>query len=433
MRNLEQCLDAAKLALNLLLEAGAEKAECVLRCSRLHEITAEASRFNLMRTITTEKLSMRAICDGRTGKVEVNLLDKQTLSNAAKKCIQATQFAIKDPYADVAEFTQNERFSRGALEGDVQTLAFRLVELSEDLKREYPIIMFELSGRHTHEYEIYLNSNGVELADERGVYLINTGFTAVRDKQTTSFGPGTRHLLLDPDVRYITLDEMREEAQRAINLLDPAPVGNKFVGTMLATPTFTNQFFFYLSRIALSDASVTSGKSRLIKQLGKQVADKRLNWEYRPYGPEIVMGERITPDGYCAKDFVVIENGVLRGHLLTRQGAARSGLSRAANSGSGICVRRGAQTFSNIIAGIDRGVIIGRYSGTEPGEDGEISGVVKNGFLIENGQIAHPIVEAMVSANIFDMLTNMRAVSAEARCNGASVLPWIAFDGVTVK
>ncbi len=44
-----------------------------------------------------------------------------------------------------------------------------------------------------------------------------------------------------------------------------------------------------------------------------------------------------------------------------------------------------------------------------------------------------PVVETMMSANMFDMLKNVRAVSRETRGNGTSVLPYVAFDGVTIK
>ncbi len=433
MKQMEQYIKTAKEALAMLAEAGAEQAECVLHARRLEEITAEASKFNLMRTMTAETLTMRVVIGGRTGKVTVTRLDRDTISDAAARCVAAASFAQEDPFAGVAELTENQSFCRGVRTGDSETMARRLVELAADIAREYPCISYELSGRYTHEYEIFLNSNGVEYIDDRGVYAIDTGFTAVRDGQTTSFGPGSYFLLLDPDARYIDLGGMREELERAMRLLDPAPVGGKFTGTLLATPGFTNQFFRFLSGIALADVPVTSGASRLLGRIGEQVADPRIHWSCKPYSPDIVQGERFTPDGYRAKNMTLIEDGVLRSYLLTRHGAAKSGLPRAVNSGSGAIVRPGEASLADIVAGVERGVIIGRYSGTEPSADGELSGVAKNGFLIENGEIVRPIVETMVSGNLFDMLHNVRDISAEARRNGSSVMPWIAFDGITIK
>lgn len=433
MKRMEQYLETAKAALSLLQKAGADQAESLLHVCRLEEITAEAKQFNLMRTMTTETLTLRAIRSGRSGKVTVNRLDAPTLAKAVQQCMEATSFVQGDAYAGIAEHTQNARFHRGALAGESETMACRLVELAKDVECEYPHIVYELSGRYTHEYEILINSNGVEYVDERGIYTVDGGFTAVRDGQSTSFGPGACFQLLEPDVRYIELDGMRSELERTMSLLDPVPAGKKFTGTLLAMPTFCSQFFNYLSRIALADISITSGTSRLLGHIGEQVADARINWAYRPYGPDIMQGERFTPDGYRAEDFTVIENGILRSYLLTRYGAAKSGLARAANSGSGICVHPGKTELAKIIQGIEHGVIIGRYSGTEPGVDGEISGVAKNGFLIENGKVTRPIVETMVSGNLFSMLRNVRDISAEAKRDGTRVMPWIAFEGITIK
>ncbi len=433
MEKTEVYIDIAKEAIKTLRARGADKAQCLLRVSDIDEVTAEASKFNLMRTMTTVEVILRAISRKRASTVSVNRLDRDALTKAADRCMDALTYAEEDEYADIAELTENGRFSRGRLSGDPEIMTRRLVEYAGDIAREYPDIVYECGGTYERRCSVLTNSNGVEYSDETGGYRIFGGFTAVRDGQVTSFGPGSYVILLDPDTRYIELGDARAELQRAMNLLNPAPVGKKFSGTLLASPTFVAQFFSYLQRIALSDGPVTAKTSRFQNSLGTSVADKRITWSYAPFAKDIVLGERFTPDGYLAEDFDVIRDGVLESFTLTRHGARKSGLPRAKNSGGSLCIATGETPVADIIGGIDRGIIIGRYSGVEPGTDGEISGVAKNGFLIEGGRVVSPIVETMISANVFDMLESVRAVSVEARRNGGFVVPYLAFDGVTIR
>ena len=84
-----------------------------------------------------------------------------------------------------------------------------------------------------------------------------------------------------------------------------------------------------------------------------------------------------------------------------------------------------------MISGIDRGLIVNRFSGGQPSSNGDFSGVAKNSFLIEKGKVSSAVSETMISGNIIDMLNNIVAISKEQTTDGLSFMPWAEFDGVT--
>ena len=86
-----------------------------------------------------------------------------------------------------------------------------------------------------------------------------------------------------------------------------------------------------------------------------------------------------------------------------------------------------------MIKNIDKGILLCRSSGGYPSDAGDFSGVAKNSYYIENGQIKHPLIETMVSGNISDMLLNIRDISNKNINFGNKILPWIAFDGLTIS
>jgi PmbA protein len=86
-----------------------------------------------------------------------------------------------------------------------------------------------------------------------------------------------------------------------------------------------------------------------------------------------------------------------------------------------------------MIGSIDRGILLNRFSGASPGPSGDVSGVAKNSFMIENGKITDALSETMVSFNIVDLLHNIPMISKERCMDGVTVLPWCCFDGVTIS
>jgi len=96
-------------------------------------------------------------------------------------------------------------------------------------------------------------------------------------------------------------------------------------------------------------------------------------------------------------------------------------------------VLKGTKSFQEMIKDIDHGILLCRFSGGSPSDNGDFSGVAKNSYYIENGEIKHPVSETMISGNIAQMFMNIGDISNETIDFGDEVLPWISFDGITVS
>ena len=141
----------------------------------------------------------------------------------------------------------------------------------------------------------------------------------------------------------------------------------------------------------------------------------------------------MSDDGFLSEDFDVIRNGVLQSFLLSFYVSNKTGLPRAKNSSGALIVGGGERTVEQIIGGIEHGIIVGRFSGGEPSANGDFSGVAKNSFLIEHGKVVGAVNETMIGGNLAKMLFSLHALSKEREADGASVLPWAAFDGITIS
>ncbi len=76
---------------------------------------------------------------------------------------------------------------------------------------------------------------------------------------------------------------------------------------------------------------------------------------------------------------------------------------------------------------------MGGFSGGEPGANGEFSGVAKNSFYVENGEIKGAVMETMINGNLQDVFRNVTAVSKELVSDGRMAFPYLATEGVTIS
>lgn len=56
-----------------------------------------------------------------------------------------------------------------------------------------------------------------------------------------------------------------------------------------------------------------------------------------------------------------------------------------------------------------------------------------SGIAFENGEGKYALSETMVNGNLGDIVKNIRDISKEVVCDGSSVVPYIAVDGVVIS
>jgi len=425
--------DIAAYALEALKKAGADKACCQVSRSRNNEFNVEAGKFSLLRTLFDNKITLKALKGNRKGVIKINKPDKASIDQAAEDCIALAEAAIPDEAEDIAEKTENKTFDQRIGGGDMDKLFSRTKEFVEQVGDEYPKIVLEsVTTLFYNEQTVYANTNGVEFNTDMEYYRMTTMFSA-KDKEKSSSFNGYYASLASLDKKFMDLDMHRTLLRESEQSLDPRVIDDKFTGKVIVTPAAEDLIWGTILDCFLSERTLIEGTSRWKDSLGAKVADSCLTFRAAPLNSGIVAGERFTPDGYESRDFDFIRDGVLSSFMLSLYGSKKTGKPRALNSSKwALEVLPGEKSLEEMIKGIDKGILLNRFSGGSPGPSGDISGVAKNSFLIEKGAIACALKETMVSFNILDVLKKID-ISKERSMNGTSIIPWCCFDGITIS
>ena len=414
------------------MKAGADKAQCIYSSGEKKELNVDAGEFSLFRTNANHGFSIMAIKDQKKGSFSINKIGKDDIDVAISTVLNMAESSMPDDAYDISEYQEADSFSKGDKEPALNIMYDRMEEFMEYSANTFPITIIEqaiLDFSSGTSY--YRNSNGVSFDETEGSYSFSVMFTSKEGKDISSFNSaGFSSLDIDlPLHKGGSINRLLEESAAHVRT---RTVPNKFTGDIIVTPDCIMSFIgFILGN--LSDFRLIAGTSLFRELMNQQIVHESLSIHSKPLSDNLSGGYFITSDGYKAEDLTIIENGILQTFLLSLYGSNKTGLQRVSNSGGSLIIDPGETLLEDMIQSVNKGVLLSRFSGGSPSDNGDFSGVAKNSFYIENGEVQYPISETMVSGNIVDMFQKVKYLSKEEVNFGDEIFPWIQFEGITIS
>lgn len=422
----------AKYSLKALQNAGAEKAVCYYSKSEMHELNVASGEISLFRTNFDTDITLLGLADDRKGSISINKADEKSIEEAAVQVMEMANSSNPDPANDIAEKQPHRHFSHGPQEPDLDKMYFRLSEFMDFATKNYPkTIIEEINFSFNKHLSCYANSNDVYFEIEKGSYQFVVMFTT-RDGQKTSSFNYAAHVSNDLNKPFSECSSIDRLIKQSSEQTVMHTIAGKFEGDVIFTPECLNDVVGSVMSY-VRDYNMIKGSSVYKNKLDKQIASEKLTIHANPLSEDLASRYSITNDGYEAKNLTIIEKGVLKSFLLGLYGANKTGLQRAVNSGGCYIIEPGNTSFDEMIKSTKRGILLCRFSGGNPSDNGDFSGVAKNSYFIENGEIKYPINETMITGNLVEMLMNIKQISKERENPGYQIYPWIKFGGVMIS
>ena len=424
--------DIANYCIEQLKQAGADKSQCAVSFSEKKELNVEIGEMSLFRTTFDTNIGLSVIVDQKSGSVAINKTDTESIDDAVKKVMDMAQSSQPDDANDISPSQPRQSFSKGDEEPDMDKMYQRLDEFMDYVKTIHPTINMESAiVDFSQSTSVFKNSNGVEFNTREGMYGFSNMFTAKDGKDTSSFN-GMGISALNLDTPFIESGSAKRLLKQSTEQVRTKPISEKFTGEIVVTPDCLGDFLGFITG-DISDRKIISKTSIYKEKLNQQITDPKFTLHAQPVSEEITDGYFITDDGYVAQNSTIIDKGVLKTHLLSLYGANKTGRQRAVNGGGAFVVDAGEKSKDELIKNTKRGILLERFSGGRPSADGEFSGVAKNSYYIENGEIKYPISETMISGNIQEMFNKIGEISSDRIDFGYCIFPWISFKSVTVS
>lgn len=296
------------------------------------------------------------------------------------------------------------------------------------------------------------NSDGanVQMSESVSVYANSHGFMG-RER-------GTRHglslSLIAGEGEHMQRDYWYDSVRAAGDFMDATALGDKAAERTLSrmgarslstrecpvlfAPELARGLIGHLVG-AVSGGALYRRASFLLDHAGKAIMPNWLNIVEQPHLPRGKASGNFDAEGVATRDSALVEGGVLARYVLGSYSARKLGLSSTGNAGGihNLIVEPGtadgeAGDFAAMLQRLGTGLLLTEVMGQ--GVNG-ITGDYSRGaagFWVENGQIAYPVEEITIAANLRDMFADIRAVGTDVDPRSHILTGSILLDRMTV-
>lgn len=431
---MEKTIDIADFVLKSLQELGADSASCIVRINDTTELTAESMKISQLRQVNRKtNILMQAMVGQKKAQVEIGSSNFEDIKKAAADCLEIAKEGKDDQAYAMNTSGKTTIISEKSPAPDLEKLLNFTNQFLVDVEKEFPLVTLRrVTTSHLGGIELYKNTFGTTIMNPISYYKFGSMLLASDEKMMSSYS-STGFSFTDFDKAFIDSGAVRQTLENSTRQIHTSPFGEKKKATLIIAPDCLSGILSQTIGAFMNPTSLISKTSPWQNSLGKIVADSRFSLSIEPENPLIVGANRFTKEGFLTENQPVIEVGRLESLLADLYTSKKTGLEHAKAHGGSLVVKPGEKSLDEIISETESGVIMFRYSGGYVQNSGEFSGIAKNSFIIENGKITNGAALTTVSGNIIHMLKNIQAISKDISTNGSSIMPYIAFNGVTIS
>lgn len=438
---LDLCSRAVKEAVRL----GADDAEAFASESLETEALIENNDVKVGRSHRRAGIGVRVFKASRVGFSSTNDLTPRGLLRAVGEARSISSISPPSPYNALPEATEVARlqglYYPEVLEFTLKEVASRASEMLDAARGYSPKVTVD-TGRFTTSVDQYavVNSRGVS-CDEKSSILLWYILGMARDGQEVS--SFDYQLGSSRNVRGIDVESAALEFARNVTSSLGARRCGSFKGPVVLAPYATEQLLSGPLAWAISSNNAQKGRSRFQGRLNQRVSSEALTLVDDASYVRGTGAGSFDREGVPHSPLTVIERGVLRTYLYNSYTASKEGRRSTGHASGGwrstpsvnttnVLVGAGPVSKEEMISSVGRGVLVTRFSGFPNSVTGDFSGVVKGGYMIERGEVVHPLKETLITGNVFDLLPGVTGVSKERKTIMSRVLPYVGLEEVSI-
>ena len=205
----------------------------------------------------------------------------------------------------------------------------------------------------------------------------------------------------------------RKAAQRTVARLGARKLSTRESPVLFVPEVARGVIGHFLS--ATSGGALYRRASFLVDHAGKQIFPEWMQIVERPHIPRGHGSTAFDAEGVATRDSDLIKDGVLQRYILGSYSARKLGLQSTGNAGGvhNVVVGHGEEDFPALLKRMGTGLLVTELMGQGVSLiTGDYSRGA-SGFWVENGEIAYPVEEITIAANLREMFQRIVAIGRD--------------------
>ncbi|MCS7124796.1 MAG: TldD/PmbA family protein [Candidatus Bathyarchaeota archaeon] len=442
-------LDFANLAVKTCQKLGADEAEAFVQNEQIVEVVLERAEIQNERFKTHSGIGIRVIKDKKLGFAFASKLSKENVEKACKAAVSLAKVSLPNP--EWVSLPVKERLPQTP-EGIFDP---EIANISGDKMLNFVIRAYNEAKGYDKRVEIddgkfsavlneiaILNSRGVEA---QGKTTRIEGYLVCVAKEHGE----ASSMAYEYDVSTMLNDFFPEKigrtaAEKALLSLYTKKV-EPFTGMVILDSDPAASILLNPVISSVNADNVQRGRSLWSGKIGEKVAAAKLTILDDGLMAKGIGSQSFDFEGAPRQKTPTITRGKLVGFIHNSYTANKEGKKSTGNAyrgsyttpptiaASNFVVKAGKKKLEELIAEVEKGIIVRRFSGNVRLESGEFSGIAKQASYIENGEIKYALKETMISGNAFQALNDIVEIGCEIRPTGIrAYTPPILVDNIQI-
>ena len=435
---MEQHQDKAETALKYAKSLGANEASVSFADGEGFSVTARNRAIETVQDYKDQSFSITVYLDKSVGSASSNNLSESAIKATIDKAFSLSSLTATDDCNGLAD---KERMAPGAKDLDLY------FPWNLDIK-EAETMAIECEASALEYDDKIINSEGATVGSyvNQSLYANSHGFSG----ETKSTGHSISCTAIASDNGLMEMDYDYTSARHYKDLQDHKEIGSlaakqaldhlgsRKIKTTKApvvfSPRVSSSLISHLMT-AISGSSLYRNASFLVDSKDKKICPEFISIREEPHLKRGFSSSYFDAEGVETVPRCIVENGVLKGYLLSSYSARRLGLDTTGNAGGHhnlIVEPTAEENLESMIKNIDSGFLVTGLIGYGVNiVNGDYSRGA-NGFWIENGEIAYPVSEVTVAGNLKDMLMRINTIGNDPEKKGSIFSGSILIDDLMI-
>ena len=435
---MEQHQDKAEMALKYAKSLGANEASVSFADGEGFSVTARNRAIETVQDYKDQSFSVTVYLDKSVGSASSNNLSESAIKTTIDKAFSLSSLTARDDCNGLAD---KERMATSAMDLDLYFPWDLDIKKAETMAIECEASALEYDDK-------VINSEGATVGSymNQSLYANSHGFSG----ETKSTGHSISCTAIASDNGLMEMDYDYTSARHYKDLQDHKEIGSlaakqaldhlgsRKIKTTKApvvfSPKVSSSLISHLMT-AISGSSLYRNASFLVDSKDKKICPEFISIREEPHLKRGFSSSYFDAEGVETVPRCIVENGVLKGYLLSSYSARRLGLDTTGNAGGhhNLIVEPTAdENLESMIKNIDSGFLVTGLIGYGVNiVNGDYSRGA-NGFWIENGEIAYPVSEVTVAGNLKDMLMRINTIGNDPEKKGSIFSGSILIDDLMI-
>lgn len=443
MKELDLCTKGVKLA----EELGASQAEIVAFVGRSVSLAVERSSIRGIDEGSASSFGVRVYVGKSVGVSTVTPLEEGRIEDAVKKAIALAKGAPPDEnFVSLPESKEPKEvlglYDKSIEDLTSEELATKVLSGIHALK-DVDKTLDAAGGAELIVSESFIvNSLGVERSQKAS--RLSFGMEALKKGDNGDVGTGFDYFFTRA-IKELKFEEVGiNAANKAIKNLGGKSIKSGIytlvlderatLGTIGSIVGYGANAFYVLQR-----------SSYYVNKLGTRIASEQLNVTDDPLYPYGWSSSPFDAEGYPSSQIKLIESGILMNYItdsytanalkIENNGhAGRSGLAdKPSPQLTNLQVTPGEYEDDELFKDIKQGIYMYDSSLAPVGATSNVSSLIDYGFLIEDGEIKHPVKNTMVGSTVFELLQSIDAIGKKTKNEAGRIAPKIRIRNIKIS